>query len=110
MQVVESSTLLNFPGGQVVHVLDDIKLPNLQTKQYPSAAPVHCWRSAKGQLRLRCSLYHRYGFLRRPPIGLLLSAICTGKTLILLGIKEPSRKKPYLSHTEQPITATYAAK
>ena len=33
----------------------------------------------------------------------MLSAIYTGKTLILLGIKELSRKKPYLRHKEQPI-------
>ena len=30
------------------------------------------------------------------PIGLLLSAIYSGKSLFLLGIKEPSRKKPHL--------------
>ena len=29
-------------------------------------------------------------------IGLLLRAIYTGKTLFLLGIKEPFRKKPHL--------------
>ena len=51
---------------------------------------------AEVQLAVEVFLMSQTRLFPKGPIGLLLSAIYTGKSLFLLGIEEPSRKKPHL--------------